>query len=728
MKVAKQIVVLGALVITVALLVSCPPNGLLIDLQQKVQQAQAGSVQTVSTPTFSPTTGTYSSDQSVTITDVTAGATIHYTVATGGSTPPDPTSSSPSFNSPISVSGNGATMTIKAIATKQGMNDSTVATAVITINYTQVSTPQFTPSTGSYDTLQTVTVSTGTPGASIRYTTDGSTPTDTTGNSYSGAPISVSATEKITAIAYKSGLTDSTIATAMYTFPDSAPTFSPAAGTYISPQTVTISTTIPGASIRYTTDGSMPTDTTGTVCTGPVSVVVSQTLKAIAYESGWADSPVATAAFTITGTVAAPTFSPPAGSYTSVESVTISTTTTGASIRYTTDGSTPSSTVGTVYTTPVPVTATETIKAIGYESGWADSQVAVAAYTISVTTRYFAYVVNDHDNTVSAYQINAITGALNPVSGSPFATGSSPFQVATDPAGKFVYVTSGGGTVSAYTINSTTGALTAVSGSPFPAGSGCMGVAVDPTANFVYTANDIITNGTVSAFAFSSTTGALTAVTGSPFSAGSRPQNLTVDPTGKFLYVSNWASNSVSAYSINSTTGALTVVSGSPYVTTGMGPQGIAVEPMGKFVYVVDNNSNHVYAYAINSSTGSLSATSGSPFNTGSQPRGIAIDPTGKFAYVTNYSDSTVSAYALNSTTGVLNAVSGSPFAAAQYNAGVAVDPTARFLYTGVWGSSGVVALAIDPSTGALSAVSGSPFASGNGPWAVATVAVTGPP
>ena len=58
------------------------------------------------------------------------------------------------------------------------------------------------------------------------------------------------------------------------------------------------------------------------------------------------------------GAVAAPTFSPAAGTYTSAQTVTISTTTSGASIRYTTDGSTPSETAGTLYSGPITVSST----------------------------------------------------------------------------------------------------------------------------------------------------------------------------------------------------------------------------------------------------------------------------------------------------------------------------------------------------------------------------------
>ncbi len=76
-------------------------------------------------------------------------------------------------------------------------------------------------------------------------------------------------------------------------------TFSPGSGTYTSAQTVTISTTTSGASIRYTTDGSTPTETTGTLYSGPVKISGTTTLIAIAFLSGDLNSPVGTAIYTI---------------------------------------------------------------------------------------------------------------------------------------------------------------------------------------------------------------------------------------------------------------------------------------------------------------------------------------------------------------------------------------------------------------------------------------------
>jgi chitinase len=84
-----------------------------------------------------------------------------------------------------------------------------------------------------------------------------------------------------------------------------------------------------------------------------------------------------------TSTVAAPSFVPGAGTYTSAQNVSITTTTSGASIRYTTNGTTPSSTSGTLYSGPVSISTTTTLKAIAYKSGSNDSSVTSGTYTIN---------------------------------------------------------------------------------------------------------------------------------------------------------------------------------------------------------------------------------------------------------------------------------------------------------------------------------------------------------
>jgi poly(beta-D-mannuronate) lyase len=81
--------------------------------------------------------------------------------------------------------------------------------------------------------------------------------------------------------------------------------------------------------------------------------------------------------------VAAPSFNPPAGNYTSTQTVTISTSTAGASIHYTIDGSVPTSSTGIAYTGPITISSTTTLKAIAFASGLADSTVTSGTYTIN---------------------------------------------------------------------------------------------------------------------------------------------------------------------------------------------------------------------------------------------------------------------------------------------------------------------------------------------------------
>ena len=168
-----------------------------------------GETETVATPAFSPDAGTYTEAQSVTISCETTGATIYYT--TDGS---DPSASSTKYSSAIAV---GETTTIKAIAVKDGMTDSSVASATYTINIPPqtVATPAFSPDAGTYTEAQSVTISCETTGATIYYTTDGSNPSASS-TAYSGA-ITVGETTTIKAIAVKEGMTDSSVASTTYT-------------------------------------------------------------------------------------------------------------------------------------------------------------------------------------------------------------------------------------------------------------------------------------------------------------------------------------------------------------------------------------------------------------------------------------------------------------------------------------------------------------------------------
>jgi len=167
--------------------------------------------QTAATPTFSPAAGTYTSAQTVSLSDSTPGASIYYT--TNGTTP---TAGSTLFSAstPIAVS---ATTTIQAIAIASGYLSSSVATGTFTINLPAAATPAFSVAPGSYTTAQTVSLSDSTTGASIYYTTNGTTPTTGSTLYSASSPIAVSSTTTINAIAVAGGYSTSAVATGAFT-------------------------------------------------------------------------------------------------------------------------------------------------------------------------------------------------------------------------------------------------------------------------------------------------------------------------------------------------------------------------------------------------------------------------------------------------------------------------------------------------------------------------------
>ncbi len=163
----------------------------------------------------------------------------------------------------------------------------------------QAATPAFSLVAGTYTSAQSVTITDTTTDAAIYYTTDGTTPT--TSSTQYASPITVSATETIEAIAVATGYANSAAASATYTINlplAAAPVFSPAAGTYTSAQSATITDATTGATIYYTTNGTMPT-TSSTIYMGAIIVSATETIEAIAVATGYTNSAVASATYTI---------------------------------------------------------------------------------------------------------------------------------------------------------------------------------------------------------------------------------------------------------------------------------------------------------------------------------------------------------------------------------------------------------------------------------------------
>lgn len=113
-------------------------------------------------------------------------------------------------------------------------------------------------------------------------------------------------------------------------------------------------------------------------------------------------------------TIAAPSFSPAAGTYAAAQSVTLSCTETGAAIRYTMDGSDPTDT-SPVFSagTPINVSATATIRAKAFKDGMIASEIASAAYVIEPLTS-ITFTLQPQDMTVT---FGHISGSLTAAAG-----------------------------------------------------------------------------------------------------------------------------------------------------------------------------------------------------------------------------------------------------------------------------------------------------------------------
>jgi hypothetical protein len=400
-------------------------------------------------PAITPVNEFFTSSVEVEISCATEDAVIRYT--TDGSNPTR--NFGDIYTGSFTISSNA---TVKAIAYKTDWEESSNS-QISSRSYTitgKAENPKFSVAPGFYTNSVSLTLSTDTPGAKIRYTVDGSDPTRTTGALATGA-ISIPSTRTVKAIAFHEDwevTSDSNVVSGLYTITGkvSPPVFNIESGNYTAGQAIEISSDTPGAVIRYTLDGSNPTRISGFLYTSPFTIDQQRTVKAIAYVPDWeesSNSAITTAIYNITGTVASPRFSIDPGNYTTSKNVQITTETTGAVIRYTTDDSDPSRTNGLLYSGAISISSTTTLKAVAYKTDWepsSDSTVISGLYTITgkVINPVITPLVQNHTDSVDV-EISTPTedaviryttdGVTNPTrfvgtiynEGSPFTVSSS---------------------------------------------------------------------------------------------------------------------------------------------------------------------------------------------------------------------------------------------------------------------------------------------------------------
>jgi 6-phosphogluconolactonase (cycloisomerase 2 family) len=249
----------------------------------------------------------------------------------------------------------------------------------------------------------------------------------------------------------------------------------------------------------------------------------------------------------------------------------------------------------------------------------------------------FVYVANRMSGSVSGYASDAITGALQGLVGSPYYLGSvipaAPSAVAIEPSGRFMYVpipqepagTAGipsDSFVSALAINAFSGALTAIAGSPFTAGRGSISIAVAPSGRFAYLAN--FGSGDISAYAIDSAAGALASLPGSPYPVGAYPRAIAIEPGGRFAYVlaDGAEEGNIFVYGIDGLTGALT--KRLAMRLTACTGTSMSFDPSGRFAYVPCPAG--IWILRLDGNTGALTEVPGNPFAPGTlSPVSVAV-------------------------------------------------------------------------------------------------------
>jgi len=429
------------------------------------------------------------------------------------------------------------------------------------------------------------------------------------------------------------------------------------------------------------------------------------------------------------------------------------------------------------------------------------------AFLVHPTGKYLFAIYNAQNavGSVAVFAIDANTGALAPVAGSPFSTAYSSVALAQDPAGKFLYVSNTGqnfgswlrplqspnhietsvrwpslasrndllladldltGTspfadkdlnggpfvlaprltllpqsgvttapvISAFTVDANSGTLTEIPGSPFPVSTGPQSISVDTTGQYLYGSTGL----SVLGFSINGTSGALTTLSVSPFHV-STSSPIDFSSSGQFAYVA--AGSGVQLLGTNSTTGMLTALPGGGPVggsSIAISLASVPISYVPQSAYVVSsgatNGANSIAGYSIDPVAGGLTALAGSPFAEGFFPMAAITDMFGQSLYVANtcsdlacaQSNGSVSGYAIDPTSGILTAF-GSPSPAGVGTVSVALQPpgayaqsSTEYAYAATQNGQ-IFEYTVTPATGVLTTFQGSPaYTTANGVIATA--------
>ena len=359
-------------------------------------------------------------------------------------------SCSPTCSSTMTLSTSGATVAGTSTVTVSATGGAVTRTTSfnLTVNLPTVDTPIITPSGGSYTGSVSVTMSTTTNRASIYYTTDGTTPTQSS-NLYAGT-MTLTNSAVVNAKAFMSGYNPSSVASAAFTLAQAfdfslsnggnksvtagSSTTNSITATLVSgsaqPVTFSASGLPAGATASFSPASCSPTcsstvtigTTIGTTPAGTSTITVSAAGGGV----------TRTTSFSLTvslPTAATPTITPNGGSFTSSVSVTMATATAGASIYYTTDGTTPTQS-SILYTGAMTLASSAAVNAKAFMSGYNPSGVASASFSVTQPFDFSLSNAGSKSVTAGSLVTNSITATLLSGSAQPVT-----FSVSGLPAG-----------------------------------------------------------------------------------------------------------------------------------------------------------------------------------------------------------------------------------------------------------------------------------------------------
>lgn len=339
------------------------------------------------------------------------------------------------------------------------------------------------------------------------------------------------------------------------------------------------------------------------------------------------------------------------------------------------------------------------------------SETATDTGTPPGPPRLFAYV-GSGDGRIRVFTVDPATGALTGTS--EIDAGPSPSFLAFSPdLGHLYAVNEGSSELSAFSVDAGTGALGFLNRVPSN-GSGPVHVTVDAAGATVFAAN--YGGGTVTMIALADDGGL--GATRATLYTGPNAHQLVLDPTNRYAFVPNLGADDLSQLTVDLVAGTIGE-NAVPRVSfaNGAGPRHLVFHPSAPFAYVIAEDDDTVISLAWDATTGRLSpmgAVSTLPTGTSdpdSYGAELAFGASGRFLYGTNRGHDSLVVYAVDSDTGALAWVADTP-TDGSWPRHFSITPAGDLLLVGNQFPDEIVAFRVDPVDGTLQALATTPVPS----------------